>query len=440
MSRNDIIIILCLVLLAVGLTVFYWARLGYQFDWDQERDALVVSEIINQHKFTLIGPRVANGNGFFNGPYHYYVLRPFFLVGGGNPMSGAGLGLLVVALPVTAYFLVGKKLWNARVGFLAAFIYVLSGQLVIWNAIYGPLFAVVGFFLIYAAMEGKIKWIWPAALAGLAANVHLVPASISISLLIGLLLAKKKPTVRELFQMVFVYLIWFLPLLIFDLRHDFLNIRKAVEFVDGNSGLVWDRARFFRVWWRAWNVFNLTAWNSEWRYLVDRTLAVSCLALGWIWIGHNRRFKIFTVSWLLIPMALLFRYKGNLPEYYFQVGASLLPLILASLVVRVRWLTLLIAVLLVVNLPYTRRAPLTVTLKDKLALVDYLINQKQDKYFNLSYSLPLGLNNGYEYLFMWRGGLPDKSNRGHLYTVVNLPPTDKGNLVMTSGSIGLIRR
>jgi len=73
-------------------------------------------------------------------------------------------------------------------------------------------------------------------------------------------------------------------------------------------------------------------------------------------------------------------------------------------------------------------------------LVDYLINQKQDKYFNLSYSLPLGLNNGYEYLFMWRGGLPDKSNRGHLYTVVNLPPTDKGNLVMTSGSIGLIRR
>lgn len=440
MSRNDIIIILCLVLLAVGLTVFYWVRLGYQFDWDQERDALVVSEIINQHKFTLIGPRVASENGFFNGPYHYYFLLPFFSITGGNPMSGGGLGLLVVALTVTAYFLVGKKLWNARVGFLAAFIYVLSGQLVIWNAMYGSLLAVVGFFLIYAAMEGKIKWVWPAALAGLAANVHLVPASISVSLLIGLLLAKKKPTVKELFQTAAVYLIWFLPLVIFDLRHDFLNTRKAWELVTGNGGLVWDRMNFWRVWWRAWNVFNLTAWNSEWRYLLDRLLAVACLVFGWIWIGHNKRFKIFTISWLLIPMVLLFRYKGNLPEYYFQVGASLLPLILASLVTRVRWLAFLTVVLLVINLPYARIASLTVTLKNKLALVDYLVNQKQDKYFNVSYSLPFGLNNGYEYLFAWRKRLPDRSERGHLYTVVDLPTTDGGNLVVTSGPIGLIRR
>jgi hypothetical protein len=439
-KRNDLFIIVVLMALAVGFQIFYWVKFGYQFDWDQERDALMVSEIINQRKFTLIGPRVANENGFFNGPYHYYFLLPFFLVTGGNPMSGAGLGLLMAALTVMAYYYVGLKLWNRQTGFLAAFVYVLSGQLVIWNAMYGPLLAVVGFYLIFQAMNGKIKWIWPATLAGLAANIHLVPASISISLLIGLLLARKKPSVREQFQMVFVYLIWFLPLLIFDLRHDFLNIKKAMELVNGNSVFVWDRARFFRVWWRAWNVFNLTAWNSEWRYLIDRILAVLCLALGWIWIGHDKKFKIFTISWLLVPMVLLFKYKGNLPEYYFQVGASLLPLIFASLVARIRWLTLLTVILLVINLPYARIAPLTVTLADKLTLVDYLVNQKQDKYFNVSYSLPLGQNNGYEYLFRWRGALPDRSNRGHLYTMVGLPTDDKGNLVVTSGPIGLIRR
>ena len=439
-KRNDLFIIVGLVALAVSIQIFYWMKLGYQFDWDQERDALMVSEIVNQHKFTLIGPRVANENGFFNGPYHYYFLLPFFLATGGHPASGIGLGALVVALTVSAYYLVGKKLWNSRVGVLAGIIYALSGQLVIWNAMYGPLLAVVGFYLIFQAMNGKIKWIWPAALAGLAANIHLVPASISISLFIGILLSKKKPSIRGSFQAAIVYLVWFLPLLIFDLRHDFLNIRKAVEFVSGNAGLVWDKMNFWRVWWRAWNVFNLTAWNSEWRYLVDRILAVLCLALGWIWIGHNRRFKIFTISWLLIPLVLLFRYKGNLPEYYFRVGWSLLPLIFASLVARVRWLTLLTVGLLMINLPYTRIASLTVALADKLTLVDYLVNQKQDKYFNVSSNLPLGQSNGYEYLFRWRGMLPDRSNRGHLYTVIDLPTTDKGNLVVTSGSIGLIRR
>lgn len=422
-KRNDLFIIVCLVALAVGIQIFYWVKLGYQFDWDQERDALVVSEIINRHKFTLIGPRVANENGFFNGPYHYYFILPFFLATGGHPASGAGLGALVVALTVGAYYLVGKKLWNPQVGFLAGIIYAFSGQLVIWNAMYGPLLAVVGFYLICQAMDGKIKWIWPAALAGVGTNIHLVPISISISLLIGILLAKKKPAVKELFQMGIVYSIWFLPLLIFDLRHDFLNIRKALEFVSGNAGLVWDKMNFWRVWWRSFGIFG-----------------ASCLVLGWIWIGHNKKFKIFTITWLLLPMVLLFRYKGNLPEYYFSVGLAILPLILASAVGKVNVFTLTLVTFLVINFLAIKRDPLSISLTNKLAIIDYLVNQKTDKYFNVSYGLPLGQNNGYEYLFMWRGVLPDRSNRGHLYTVVGLPTNDKGNLVVTSGPVGLIRR
>lgn len=422
-KRNDLFIIVCLVALAVGIQIFYWVKLGYQFDWDQERDALVVSEIINRHKFTLIGPRVANENGFFNGPYHYYFILPFFLATGGHPASGIGLGSLVVALTVGAYYLVGKKLWNSQVGFLAGIVYAFSGQLVIWNAMYGPLLAVVSFYLIYQAMNGKIKWVWPAALAGLAANIHLVPASISMSLLIGLLLAKEKPTIKELFQMGIVYSIWFLPLLIFDLRHDFLNIRRALEFVSGNTGLVWDKMNFWRVWWRSFGVFG-----------------ASCLALGWIWIGHDKKFKIFTITWLLLPMVLLFRYKGNLPEYYFSVGTAILPLIFASAVNRANIFSVVLIAFLIINFLTMRRVPLSISLTNKLTIVDYLVNQRADKYFNVSYGLPLGQNNGYEYLFMWRGVLPDRSNRGHLYTVVELPTADKGNLVATSGPIGLIRR
>ncbi len=439
LKRNDWLIVLSLVILAVGLRMSSWMKLGYQFDWDQENDATVVMKMLWDHKPTLIGPRVASDNGFFVGPYHYYFLLPFFLAMGGNPMSGAALGLLVVALTTLSYYFVGLKLWNRKAGFLAALIYVFSDQIIIWNAMYGPLLAVVGFFLIYRAMEGKIKWTWPAALCGLAATIHLVPISISVFLVTGIVLSKKRPTFRELLQMVLVYSIWFLPILIFDLRHDFLNLGKALELVAGNSGLVWDKMNFWRVWWRSFDVFGVHG-AEDWRFVAERILSVFLLIFGWWFVGRDMKLRIFTLIWLITPTVLLYKYKGNLPEYYFSIATAILPLILAGVVSRVNILVVALVTFLAINYFTIRRVPLSVSLTNKLTIVDYLVNQNTDKYFNISYTLPYGDNNGFEYLFMWRKRLPDRSNRGHLYTVVNLPTADKGQVVVTSGPFGLIRR
>lgn len=440
LGKKDLIVILLLIVLAVGIRAFYLAQLGFEFDWDQENDAIAVMRMIWDHKPTLIGPRVASDNGFFTGPYHYYLLLPFFLLSSGHPAGALGLGFLVVALTAVAYYLVGKNIWNPTTGFLAAFIYALTGKIETWNAMYGPLLAVVGFYLIYRAMEGKVKWIWPAILAGIAANIHLVPASMLISLIIGVLLAEKKPTRNELLQMAFFYTIWFTPLIVFDLRHESIIIKKAVELIGGTGALALDRSNFFRVLWRSWVVFNVS-YLSDWRSALDKFLGVACLVFGWIWIGGNKRFKIFTLGWLVLPILILYKYKGNLPEYYFSMATSLLPLIFASLVARFRWVWVAVLIFLVVSLPSKGLIPPRVLLKNKLAIVDYLVAQKRDEYFNVSYSLPLGFNNGYEYLFMWRGRLPDRSSRGHLYSVVLLPPADDGGeLVTTSGALGLIRR
>jgi hypothetical protein len=438
-KRNDWKIILLLVLLAVGIRLFYLNKFGFEFDWDQENDAMAVMNMVWHHKPVLIGPRVASDQGFFIGPYHYYFLLPFFLATGGHPMSGVGLSVIVVALTASAYYLVGKKLWNTWTGFLAAFLYALSGKLETWNAMYAPLLAIVAFYLIVMALRGKIKWIWPTILAGIAANLHLVPASISICLLIGILLAKKKPSKNEIFQMAFFYMLWFIPLIIFDIRHESIITRKVIELIGGNSPFVWDRSNFFRVVGRAWIVLN-TASQSGWRTVMDSILGVGCLLFGWSWIGGDKRFKIFTVLWLLTPIIVLYKYKGNLPEYYFGIATALLPLIFASLISKTKMLSVLILIFLVINLPFKKMDPPKILLKNKLELVDYLANQKEDQYFNVSYSLPLGFNNGYEYLFLWRKISIDRSSRGHLYEIFKLPPLDKGKVVATSGPLGLIRR
>jgi hypothetical protein len=52
----------------------------YTFDWDQSNDAMNVMNMVWDKKPVLIGPRVANDNGFFTAPYFYYFYYLFFLL------------------------------------------------------------------------------------------------------------------------------------------------------------------------------------------------------------------------------------------------------------------------------------------------------------------------------------------------------------------------
>ncbi|PIS14569.1 hypothetical protein COT64_01910, partial [Candidatus Shapirobacteria bacterium CG09_land_8_20_14_0_10_39_12] len=67
------------------------------FWYDQGRDALVIWDLIHYQKFFLIGP-VTGIEGIFLGPFYYYLLTPFYLIGRGNPVTAAaGLSWLTVA-------------------------------------------------------------------------------------------------------------------------------------------------------------------------------------------------------------------------------------------------------------------------------------------------------------------------------------------------------
>ena len=70
------------LLLVVVLVLFLFLRFWQidnriQFNWDQERDAWQIKEILAGN-FTLIGPRVLGADNFFLGPYFYYLLAPFY--------------------------------------------------------------------------------------------------------------------------------------------------------------------------------------------------------------------------------------------------------------------------------------------------------------------------------------------------------------------------
>ncbi|MBI4157851.1 hypothetical protein HY502_03320, partial [Candidatus Woesebacteria bacterium] len=57
--------------------------LGFYFD--QGRDALIIWDLWHSGKLFLIGPTTGIA-GIFRGPFYYYLIAPFYLLGGGDPV------------------------------------------------------------------------------------------------------------------------------------------------------------------------------------------------------------------------------------------------------------------------------------------------------------------------------------------------------------------
>ena len=66
------LLILIILLFAFILRIY---RIGdlLDFHYDQGRDALIIWELIKNHKFFLIGP-VTGLEGVFLGPFYYYLM------------------------------------------------------------------------------------------------------------------------------------------------------------------------------------------------------------------------------------------------------------------------------------------------------------------------------------------------------------------------------
>lgn len=65
-----------LLLIILVSIVFKGYRLAelMPFEWDQERDAQMMWQMLKDYKPTLIGPRAVGADGFFLGPWWYYFL------------------------------------------------------------------------------------------------------------------------------------------------------------------------------------------------------------------------------------------------------------------------------------------------------------------------------------------------------------------------------
>jgi len=203
---------------------------------DQEYEALIIKNILSGKHLPLIGVN-AGDTGLYLGPlFIYFAAIPYTLFSG-NPLGGAITASLIGVITSYFVYLIGKKMFNQKVGLFAALFY--SGSFLVsfyerkfWNPTPIPLFSLLIGFMLYELVKRKIKYLpWLALTFSLAVQCHL-SILIFLPLMSYILWVRRRLITRKIFVIsIIIFLVLQTPVIIFELRHNFVNSRALVNLV-----------------------------------------------------------------------------------------------------------------------------------------------------------------------------------------------------------------
>jgi hypothetical protein len=375
---------------------------------------------IAKGKLTLIGPRVTNDIGFFLAPWHYYFLLPFYKLTNGNLFMGFWGALLVQYLLAITSFVLARKWFGTLAGLTTGIIVATSGNLVAWGFMYVPLLSLLFFFACLKTIDNSKLLPLLFLFFGFGCTTYAVFYALGIPLVYVTiyLINKRKITWKKLLLGAGLAVLPYTPLIIFDLRHNFLNIRNILGFAGNQHGQGTQSGYFIHVFFRAIEVSWLNRELPTNISFIVVSLTIVALILGTFVIFNQK--KLFTSLWLvssLIPMTF---YRGNVSEYYYAPVIILVPFFISGLLVRKGSTGKVILILLTFLLVSLRikdkySNSVGITLSDKINVVEKL--EKMGTKYSVSYELGLGQDSGYDTVFKKIGTRYVEDGSAQLYTI-----------------------
>lgn len=225
----------------IGLNIIFisWRALqgNIIFHTDVARDFLVLHEMVETHKPTLIGPRAGGIPGVFHGPLWFYVNLPIFLLSAGNPVATAWFWVFLSLCSLGIVYYVGKRIFNSDTALFASLLY--SSLLISLSSVFTNSFGAVLCFPLFFYFLLKYK----RTLRIMYLLIALFTLGIIIQFQVGfgvlmlllstfyltLLLIKRKKYVH--FLAFFILVIPLSTFIMFEVRHDFLQFHSAIQYI-----------------------------------------------------------------------------------------------------------------------------------------------------------------------------------------------------------------
>lgn len=223
--------IIALVLFAFLVRIVYLFPDTIPFSFDHGKDSIAILHMVKTYSPKFIGPWTSIP-GLYFGPGWYYLLAPAYAVTNGNPVSGALMMTLMVVLEVIlAYKYFGK--------YEALIFATAPGWLIISKSAWNP-FPMTLLLLLFMIILKKMKIRGEAdpkkvfllfLVTSLGFHFSAAFAMLwSIVLLCICVYRRVKVTVWTLVSAVIGFGIPFIPQVLFELKHDFVETKAVIAY------------------------------------------------------------------------------------------------------------------------------------------------------------------------------------------------------------------
>ncbi|MDD2822858.1 MAG: glycosyltransferase family 39 protein [Candidatus Daviesbacteria bacterium] len=328
LKKHYLFIIIFLIALILRLY-----RIDYltTFGRDQGIDYLSIKDMIINHKLTLIGIKVSLAD-FFQGPVYLYLLAPLFYVMKLNPLAGAYTAVIISLFTILILYYVVFKMFNVRAANLATSFFAVSPQLVAFGNTplyqnFTPLFILLGVWCLYQALlvnkESSHKRYFFIFLTGIFIGIGLELHFLIITLALAVLIyiMGTGSFIKSIIFYLFGLLISLSPTILFELKHDFLNIHLLINYFNNSKQI---SLPFLSVWGERLNYFAIHDYN----YLIIAPVLLFILSLV-----KNNQFSVnsnFLKKLSLITFFIIFIFAISLSSFGTHY---LLPLLMLLLII-----------------------------------------------------------------------------------------------------------
>lgn len=240
---NEIVPLLFLIIIFIGIRTINFANF-LNFSHDQGSFSLRALEIYRNKTFTLIGPSTSLkviGREVFQGSLVYYFLLIFLLLGNFNPFWSSYLFMFFCALTMIPLYFGVKFLLNKKAAFFVVIIYTALPYYINYTRfLWSPTFQLSLLPLLIYSMglykknKKSIYLFMVSFWSGLLVLFHYEFILVFIGLSIYYVFIKLN-SLKSRGVFILGFILGFSPIIYFELRHNFYNLRTILLFINNFS-------------------------------------------------------------------------------------------------------------------------------------------------------------------------------------------------------------
>lgn len=433
-----------LLILILALTLrLYKIDQAFSFDFDQEVAANAAYNFFKNHKISLIGQELSF-SGFFIGPLHNWIQFIPYGICNLSPSCVPYFYIAIGVLTAVIHFKIVKEIFDSKTAFIAAFIYAISFMAISFERGVNSNFFIfltssLLLYCYYKFHQGDNRFlILGSFLLGLAV-VNFNPVYIFTAAAFFLaVIFKTQKKLKLLTLSLIPFLINYLPLVLFNFRHQNILLSSLTNFANENIGQINFLEKISFLLKVQMSFFSVYIFNSASSFFMLTTIFL--ILISWLKIDklpmaksprfsagdYKSRFKIssFLILWIIVPLVGFVFYKGWIPDYYFQQSLVPLTVLIASIASKNIFLFLIfISIASFQNIKIALNFQPSINYQYKKAAVEYIISQAANQSFNVYYDFPPGFNTGYDYLFKIAGKEPQEGD--HNIFIIKLIDSDE---------------